>query len=81
MNISIAHILGFFAIFKVSFFNFFFEHVVEEFWKTNPRLVLQETPPPRSLEPSVHYDGIFVHYDGISVHYEGIIGQYDGITM
>ncbi len=42
---------------------------------------LQETPPPRSLGTSVHYNGIFVHYDGIPVHYEGIIGHYDGITM
>ncbi len=48
---------------------------------TNPRLVLQETPPPRSLGPSVHDDGILVHYGGISVHYEGIIGYYDGITI
>ncbi len=52
VNISTVHILGFFsAIFKASFFNFFFfEHVVDEFLKTNPRLVLQETPTPRSLE-------------------------------
>ncbi len=80
-----AHIRGFSAIFKVYFsfffFFFFFESVVDEFWKTNPRLVLQENPPPRSLGPSVHYDGIFVHYDGIFVYYEGIIGHYDEITM
>ncbi len=82
VNISIAHILGFFSPFwKYPFVIFFFEHVVDEFWKTNPRLVLQETPPPRSLGSSVHYDGIFIHCDGISVHYEGIIGHYDGITM
>ncbi len=74
VNISIAHILGFFRHFKNILFQFFFEHVVDEFWKTNPRLVLQETPPPRSLGPSVHYDRI-------SVHYEGIMGHYDGITM
>ncbi len=50
VNISIAHILGyFFPILKVSFFNFFFEHVVDEFCKTNPRLVLQETSPLKSL--------------------------------
>ncbi len=52
VNISIAHILGFFHHFLSILFQFFFffKHVVDEFWKTNPRLVLQETPPPRSLE-------------------------------
>ncbi len=49
-NISIAHILGnFFRHFESIFFNLFFEHVEDEFWKTNPRLVLQETPPHTTL--------------------------------
>ncbi len=49
VNISIVHILGFFCHFQSILFHFFFffEHVVDEFWKKNPRLVLQETP--RSL--------------------------------
>ncbi len=47
---------------------------MDKFWKTYPGLVLQETPPPRSLGRSVNYDGIFVHY-------EGIIGHDGGITM
>ncbi len=51
VNISIAQILGVFSPFwKYPFSIFFLEHVVDEFWKTNPRLVLQETPPHRSLE-------------------------------
>ncbi len=52
VNILITHILGFFAPFQKYPFLifFFFEHVVDEFWKTNSRLVLQETPSPRSLE-------------------------------
>ncbi len=81
--------IRFFGHFENNFFQFFsFEHVEDEFLKTNPRLVLQETPLSRSLGSSVHYDGIFVHYNGISVHYDGIfvrykriIGHYDGITM
>ncbi len=68
-----AHIGFFFAILKLSFF-IFFEHIVDEFLKTNPRLVLQETPSLGSLGPPVLYDGI-------SVHYEGIIGHFNGITM
>ncbi len=44
-----THIRFFFAILKVSFSIFFFEHVVDEFWKTNPRLVFQKTPRPSEL--------------------------------
>ncbi len=78
---SSAHIRFFPPFSKYPFSIFFiFEYVVDEFWKTNPRLVFQETPPSRSLGPYVHYDGIFVHYEWISVHYERIIGHHDGIT-
>ncbi len=76
-----AHIRGFLPFWKYLFQFFFAEHVVDEFWKTNPRLALQETPLPRSFGAFCHYYGFSVHYDGISVHYEGIIGHYDGITM
>ncbi len=51
VNISKAHISAvIFSPFWKYLFQFsFFERVVDEFWKTNPRLVLQETLPPRSL--------------------------------
>ncbi len=50
VNISIAHILGdFFRHFENILLKFFFERVMDEFLKTNPRLFLQEIPPPRSL--------------------------------
>ncbi len=53
MNISIAPILDFCSPFWKYpfpiFFFFFFEYIVGEVWKTNPRLILQETSPPRSL--------------------------------
>ncbi len=49
VNISIAHILDFFLTFWKYPSSIFFEHVVDEFLKTNLRLVLQETRSPRSL--------------------------------
>ncbi len=83
VNISIAHILGFFCRFESILFQFFFFFWTCSGWvlKDESEVGPTRNPPPSSLGRSVHYDGIFVLYNGISVHYEGIIRHHDGITM